>query len=335
MINLTTPLQKKIRWGAAGCGKFTETTFIPTIAILRRTKLIALFSNDIKRAKSLAAKYSIPKYFSSYQEFLNSEIDAVYVGSANAHHFEQVILAAKAGKHVLCDKPISITSQQAEEMVEVCNANNVQFAVNYPYRFHPLIQKAKEIIDNQLLGKISVINTNFNINLFPSENFRYNKNLSGGGALRDLGTHLIDLLRYLGGDISEISGVMENIIFKTDVEDFASGIAKFSKSGYGTFTVSYASPKSSNRIEVIGNKGSIIIDNLIGQKFPSSAKMTISVEGKMTNSFRKRANKFYRLLRSVNKSFLKNESPFVTGLDGLINMKLMEEFESKCLSKKN
>src|SRR5690606_3268170 len=116
--------------------------------------------------------------------------------SANAHHYEQVIKAAKAGKHILCEKPLSITSSAAEEMVKACEENNVQLAVNYVYRFNPLVLKAKELIDKEYIGKLVSINLSFNINFYPDDNFRYEKALSGGGALRDLGTHMIDLLRF-------------------------------------------------------------------------------------------------------------------------------------------
>src|SRR5690606_23727916 len=128
------------------------------------------------------------------------------------------------GKHILCEKPMSISSTQAKEMIEVCKKNNVQLAVNYTYRFHPLIIKAKEIIDSQMLGKLVSININFNIDFAPGGNFRFIKKESGGGALRDLGTHTIDLLRYFGGEIIDINGVVSNIIYKSEVDDFSSAI---------------------------------------------------------------------------------------------------------------
>lgn len=334
MLNLRRENFAKLKWGASGLGRFTETAFIPSLFLVRKAKLSSVFSHDYNRAKSIADKFSVPHYSNDFDEFLNSGIDAVYIGSANAHHYEQVIKAAKAGKHILCEKPVAINSAQAEEMVRVCEENNVHFAICYVYRFHPLIQKTKELIDSQLLGKILAINTSFNINLVPGDNFRFNKELSGGGALRDLGTHMIDVLRFFGGEITSIDGVMDNIVYKTEVEDFASGIVQFEKGGYGTFQVSYSSQKGINRIEVVGHKGVVNIDNLVGQRY-QSAKLTILLEGEARKAFRKRANKLYRLLSTVNKSFRRNETPSVTGQDGLANIRLMEDFEKKCHSKKN
>ncbi len=322
---------RKLKWGAAGCGHFTEHSFIPTLHLLRKSTLNSVFSNDKKRAKFIAEKFGVPGWFADYDEFLKSEIDAVYIGSANADHYEQVLKAAKAGKHILCDKPLSITAAQAEEMVKACEENKVQFAVNYTYRFHPLTIKAKEFLRRQLLGKIVSINASFNIDLPPSSNFRFNKQKSGGGALRDIGTHMIDLLRFLGGEIVSIDGVIDDIVYKSEVDDFAAGIVKFRESGYGYFNVSFNNKKAFNRIDLLGHKGALSIDHLIGARNATS-KLTILLEGEAKKAFRKRGNKFLNLLRSVQNSILKNEAPLVTGYDGYINMKLMEELEAKCLT---
>jgi predicted dehydrogenase len=250
------------------------------------------------------------------------------VASANAHHYEQVIKAAEAGKDILCEKPMAINSKQAEEMVEACKQNNVLLAVNYIHRFHPHVVKAKELIKNQTIGKLVSVNAGFNFDFPPDNNFRFKKELSGGGALRDLGTHLIDLLRYIGGEIEGILGHTDNVVYTGEVDDFATAIVKFENGGYGYFNSSFNNKKAFNRIEILGHNGAISIENLIGTKAVPS-KLTIQLEGEAKKSFRKRGNKFLYLLRSIQKSFIKNETPLVTGEDGLINMKLMEKLESK------
>ncbi|RPI62354.1 MAG: gfo/Idh/MocA family oxidoreductase, partial [Ignavibacteriales bacterium] len=132
---------KKIKWGIAGCGRFAENSFLPAVRLMRRSSVTSLYSRDFNRAKSLAEKFGVQNTFDNYDDFLKSDIDAVFVASSNAHHFEQVIKAAKAGKNILCEKPLAITSVQAEEMVRVCKENNVLLAINYVHRFHPLVLK--------------------------------------------------------------------------------------------------------------------------------------------------------------------------------------------------
>lgn len=329
MIKIKKPTIKKIKWGIAGCGYHAEHTFIPALLNLRKSTLKSLYSHNKKRAQQLAEKSGASGYFNNYDEFLNSDINCVYVSSINSDHHKQVIKAAEVGKHVLCEKPVALTSKQAEEMVEACRQNNVLFAVNYVHRFHPLVVKAKELIINQALGKLVSMNVSFDADFAPGSNFRFNKGQSGGGALRDLGTHMIDLLRYFGGEILEINGYMDNLVYKSDVDDFAVALVKFKSGGYGYLNVAYNNKKAFNRIEILGHKGAVSIENFIGVKH-QSAKLTILMKGEAKMSFRKRGNKVNYMLRSVQKSFLKNEPPMATGEDGLINMRLMEELESKC-----
>jgi predicted dehydrogenase len=189
--------------------------------------------------------------------------------------------------------------------------------------------KAREILNNQLLGKLVSIDLHYNIDLPPDTNYRFLKEQSGGGALRDLGTHMIDLLRFFGGEISYITGIADNIVYKSEVDDFSMGIVKFVESGYGSFNVSYNNKKAFNRIEILGHKGAIGIDNLMGSKF-TPAKLIIQIDGEAKKVFRKRGTRLLYLLRSVQNSFLKNQRPLVTGEDGWINLKLMEELENKC-----
>jgi len=299
------------------------------LSILRKSTLNSIYSNNILRAKQIAEKFGVADHFNDYDKFLKSDITAVYIASANSDHYHQVIKAAQAGKNILCEKPLAITSAQAEEMVKVCKDNGVFLAVNYVHRYYPLVTKAKEFIDSQMLGKITSISLSFNIDTPPSNNFRFNRELAGGGALRDLGTHMIDLLRYFGGEFKIIGGAMDNIIYKSDVEDFANAIVKFDDTGYGYFSVSYNNRKAFNRIEILGHKGALSIDNLIGKKNVSS-KLTILHEGELKIAFRKRGNKLLYLLKSVQSSFLKGEEPLSTGQDGLINLKIMEDLENKC-----
>jgi len=325
---------KKVKWGVAGCGRFAENSFLPAIRITRNGLVTALYSRDFNRAKSLAEKFGVQNYFDNYDEFLKSDIDAVFVASSNAHHYEQVIKAARAGKNILCEKPLALTSKQAEEMVRVCKENKVLLAVNYVHRYHPLVIKAKELIVDQKLGKLVSVDLHFNIDFPPDNNFRFKKELSGGGALRDIGTHMIDLLRFFGGEIETIDGNIDNLVYQSEVDDFALGAVKFAKGGYGTFNVSFNNKKAFNRIEILCHKGAIAIDNLIGRKI-LAPKLTILLEDETRKSFRKRGNKVHFVIRSVQKSFLRNETPHASGEDGLINMKLMEELEEKCRSRKN
>lgn len=326
MINLKTAGLKKIKWGIAGCGNYADKRFIPALRLIRKNSIVSVYSHDLNRAKTLSERHDIPFCFNDYRQFLNSDINAVCITSANSDHHYQVIEAARAGKHVFCEKPLAVNSLQAEEMVNACKENGVILAVGYLYRFHPLVKKAKELISAGKIGKLISINTNFNIDYPPDSNFRFNKEKSGGGALRDLGTHMIDILLYLGGEIESLCGVMDQVVYKSDVEDFAAAIVKFKNGGYGYFNVSFNCRPSFNRIEIIAHRGAIAIENLVGRRL-STPKISILLEGEAKKSFRKRGNKIAYMMRDVQNSILRSEKPLADGEDGLINMKIMEELE--------
>jgi xylose dehydrogenase (NAD/NADP) len=323
-------IPRRLKWGVAGCGNFVETSFLPALALIQRSKLISIFSHDLSRAQIIAGKFGAQIYTDNFQEFIKGDFDIVYVAGSNVHHHQQVIEAAKAGKHVVCEKPVAMNSEQIAEMINTCKENNVMFAVNFTHRFHPLVLKAKELVDKGLVGKIVSVSTSFNIDYAPNDNFRFKKELSGGGALRDLGSHTIDMLRLFGGEINNVKGYLDNVVYNSDVEDFASAILKFEKGGYGYFNVSYNAKKSFNRIEILGHKGVISIENFVGKK-NVSGKLVINLQGEAKKAFRKRANKISYMIKSVQKSVLKNNSPLVTGEDALMTMKIMEEIEAQCL----
>ncbi len=331
-LNIKARIPRKVKWGVAGCGKFMEETFLPALQTLKRSRLVSVYSATPERAKFIADKFGAQNNFSNFDEFLKSDFEILYIASANAHHYEQIIKAANAGKNILCEKPVTLNSAQAEEVIKVCGQNNITLMVNYPYRFHPLILKAKELADKNMIGKIVSISANFNIDFHPGDNFRFKKELSGGGALRDLGTHLIDLFRFFNGEITEVKGFTDNIIYKSEVEDYASAIMKFENGGYCQLNVSFNARKAFNRIEIIGYDGSIGIEDFIGKKnIPS--KLVIDLRGEKKKTFRFKAAKQVHILKEVQKVILKNSKPGITPRDAFINIKIMEAVEKDAVNK--
>ncbi len=328
-LKLTSAIPKKLKWGIAGCGQFAEHSFLPALQYAQRSKLVAVYSHDINRAKNIAGRFGAPNSYDNYDLFLNSDINIVYVSGATSNNYEKIIKAAKASKHILCEVPIALNSEQAREMVNMCRENNVLLLLDHSHRFHPHVQKAKELMDKHMLGKIVSISVSYNIDYAPDHNFRFKKELSGGGVLRSLGSQMIDMLRYFGGEIVETKAFMDNVVYKSEVEDFASGIVKFENGGYGHFNVSYNTKKAFNRIEILGYNGSIAIEDFFSKRNVST-KLIIDLHGEAKKIFRKRTNKLLFMIRDVQRTILKNTSPRVTGEDGLIDMETIEKIERQC-----
>lgn len=325
-------IPRKLKWGLAGCGNYAEESFLPAVQLVKMSKLVSVYSHDINRAKHIAHKAGAPNAFDDFDAFLASDIEVVFLSSMSSDHHRQVLKAAAAGKHIVCTRPLAITSLQAKEMIDACKANNVRLILNHTHRFHPQVLKAKELIDKQILGNIISISASYNVDLPAPNNYRYNKELSGGGVLRDLGSQMIDTLRFFGGEIVEVKSFLDNIIYKSEVEDFASAMLRFERNGYGYFNVSYNVKKAFNRIEILGTKGLVAIENFIGKKNVPS-RLIIDLHGEAKKVFRKRANKLSYMVRSVQRTLLRREAPPVTGEEGLRNLLVIEEIEKQCRRK--
>jgi predicted dehydrogenase len=326
---LKSAMPKKLKWGVAGCGDFTENHFLPVMQVLQRSKLVSVYSHDLGRAKNISNKFGAPNAFDDFDLFVASGIDAVYIAGVNSDHYQQVIKAAEAGKNILCEQPIALNSGQAAEMVNICKAKNVLLAINHLHRYHPLVIKAKELIDKHMLGKIISISASCNIDRTPDDNFRFDKELSGGGVLRDIGLEWINMLIYFGGEITDLKAFRDNIIYKSNVEDFAAVIMKYEKGGYGFLNISCDSKKNYNKIEILGYNGLLAIEEVSGKR-STAVKLIIDLQGETKRIFRKRTNKLLFMMRSIQRSFLKNSPPVVSGEDELDGMTIIEEIERQC-----
>src|SRR3989339_1110631 len=109
-LKFSSAIPRKLKWGVAGCGNFAENSFLPALLLAQRSKLVSIYSHDLKRAKNLAMKFGARNSFDDFDSFLGSDIDVVYISSVNSDHHWQVLKAANAGKNILCERPIALSS---------------------------------------------------------------------------------------------------------------------------------------------------------------------------------------------------------------------------------
>lgn len=296
---------KKLNWGIAGGSKVVQNEFLPALNQISKSKFVSQYSHNLERASFLVGHFNGEKAYSNFDEFLNSEIDAVYIASATCDHYWQAIKAIEKGKHVLCEIPAVIEHNQLNEIEKLCKKHNVQFAVNYHLRYNPLLTKARELIKKGLIGKIVSINASYNISMPPSSSFRFKLEKSGGGAVMDLGSTVMDILLFLGGKAEFVCGITDQLIYNIEVDDFASAVIKFTNSGYGYMNVSYNTEKAFNRIEVIGHKGSLCLEGVLAKR-NKTGKLTIDVSGESKKVFKRRTNKMNYAIKAIQQDFLSN-----------------------------
>ena len=242
-----------VRWGILSTADIARKKVIPAMRKARRCDVRAIASRDADRARRVAAELDIPIAHSSYEGLLaDAEVDAVYIPLPNHMHLEWTLAAAAAGKHVLCEKPLALTSADAQRMVDACADAGVVLMEAFMYRLHPSWVAAREIVESGRLGRLVAIQSWFSYFNEDPSNIR-NIRAVGGGALYDIGCYCVNLSRLLFGD--EPTDVKASITRdpESDVDIVTSAILEFGD-GVSSFTCSTRA-EDDQRVDIYGTSG--------------------------------------------------------------------------------
>lgn len=190
-------MSSKIRWGVLGVAGIATKKVIPGMKKGTRTEIVAIASRDLNRARQAAAQLDIPNAYGSYEELLKDPtIDAVYNPLPNHLHVPWSTKAARAGKHVLCEKPISLTVNEAAELIQVRNETGVKIGEAFMVRLHPQWLRARELVRSGNIGELRAITSSFCYFNRDPNNIR-NIQAVGGGGIMDIGCYPITMSRFL------------------------------------------------------------------------------------------------------------------------------------------
>ena len=250
---------RKVRWGILSTAKIGREKVIPALQKSAFSEIRAIASRDPDRAREAARRLRIPRAFGSYEELLNDEdVEAVYVPLPNHLHVEWSIKALKAGKHVLCEKPLGLNAADARKLSAAAEERpDLKIMEGFMYRHHPQWQRAKLLIDRGKIGELRAVQSFFAYYNVAPDNIR-NRTDAGGGGLMDIGCYPISLSRFLfEAEPLRVCGVMElDPVFKTDRQ--ASGIMVF---GAGTATFTCGTQLAPyQRVNILGTDGRIEIE---------------------------------------------------------------------------
>ncbi len=190
-------MSEKIRWGVLGAANIAVKKVIPAMRRGTFSEVAAIASRDSAKAKKHAEDLNVPKSYGSYEELLaDANIDAVYNPLPNDLHVEWTIKAARAGKHVLCEKPIALTVSEVEKLIETRDATHVKIQEAFMVRTHPQWLAVRDLIAKNRIGNLRAINGFFSYFNTDANNIR-NKPENGGGALFDIGCYCINISRFI------------------------------------------------------------------------------------------------------------------------------------------
>ncbi|OQA46182.1 MAG: Glucose--fructose oxidoreductase precursor [Chloroflexi bacterium ADurb.Bin325] len=233
-------------------------------------KLVALCGRNEEATRAAAERYGYEKVYTDWRDMIADPAVQIFDnGGPNNIHAEPTIAAARAGKHVLCEKPLARTAAEAKTMLDAVNAAGVKHMVAFNYRFVPAIRLAYNLINSGKLGRIyhfravylqEWIMPHYGAGMI----WRTDKDVAGSGALGDLGAHIIDLARFLCGEIKSVGALTRTFIpersgQKVEVDDAFVSVAEFENGAIGTLEASRfaGGNKNGERLEINGEKGSI------------------------------------------------------------------------------
>jgi len=265
-------MASKVRLGVIGCGGIAARRTIPEITTnCPSVDLAWVMDVDGSRACQVAEQFGVAHACAGEAELLASDVEAVYIASPPAAHCGQVLAAAKAGKHVLCEKPLALSGDEVGLMERACRQNGVKFALGFCMRHNPYHQKARHLVLSGAIGRPVMGRAQLTCWYPPiSGAWRQNVKLSGGGALIDMGTHCLDLLEWIfSSPIRQVVAFEDQVVqrYPTPVEDSSAVLVRFENGAQGIIDNYYNLPDAAaqNVLELHGTGGSILAQGTIGQ----------------------------------------------------------------------
>lgn len=313
-----------VRWGVIGAGGVARRRAMPAMQAARDCELVALMVRDQSRADALATEFGALRGYANWQDVIaDDEVDAVYVASPVHAHAEQVIAAAEAGKHVLCDKPMAMTSDECRSMIEACSSNGVHLQVCFLMRFSSVYQELRRRIASGEFGPIVEARATMSKWMMPEQlGWRIRKDEGGGGPLMDLGAHMIDLLAYLIGPMDSVSALVSNRVEADwDTEDTSTVLMHAQSGAHAVVGNSFRTRGGETGLEITGAEMSAtVLSN------PASGEPTLVVyDGSTRTATPMPFENYYQLQIEHFADCIEGKSePIATGADGLANLMTIE-----------
>jgi predicted dehydrogenase len=250
--------ERRLRWGVLSTASIARNKWIPGVRRGRRGEVVAIASRDGEAARRVAAELGIPRAHDSYERLLaDPEVDAVYVPLPNHLHLEWTLAATRAGKHVLCEKPIALSAADAEVMVGAAADAGVLLMEAFMYRLHPSWLAVRKLVAGGRIGQLRSVQSWFSYYNDDAANIR-NIRAAGGGALMDIGCYSVNLSRMLfGGEPERVEASMLRD-GANGIDILTSALLTFTGGGTATFTCSIRA-EDDQRVHIYGTGGHISI----------------------------------------------------------------------------
>ncbi len=259
---------RKVGIGVIGAGGIARRRTIPGLLKAKNCQLVAVM--DPVGVEEIAAQFKVPAAYTTEKDLLaDPAVEAVYIASPLGLHAQQIKMAAAAGKHILCEKPLTLNLKQGEAVVDICKKAGVYLQEGYMMRFHGAHQRMKELIDDGCIGKVVSMRAQLSCWYPKIEGaWRQDPRQGGaGGALVDMATHLIDLMTMFAGPVRRVGALLGNLVQQYKPADATTTLLEFRSGAHGTVDCFFCIPDeaSRTRLEVYGSQGALLSEGTIGQ----------------------------------------------------------------------
>ena len=251
-----------IQWGILGCGDVAQRRVAGAIQTAADSELVAVCRRDPSKLQAFSEAFGVERTYSDAASLLaDSQLDAIYIATPVNLHCPQTIAAARAGKHVLVEKPMALSVAECDEMVAACEAANVRLGVAYYRRFYPVVARMKELISGGEIGvplAVTAITSNpFRISENEDGYWRVLPEEGGGGALMDIGSHRIDLFTELFGPVKNVRACVRTVAAEYEADDCAILSCEFKSGQLGSLQCFFGTELECDEFSVMGTKGKI------------------------------------------------------------------------------
>jgi predicted dehydrogenase len=331
------PKKDHIGYCIVGLGRISMGHFMPGCLASKTSRVVALVSGHRDKAEKEAAKYKVPaSSLYSYEDFDkiadNKEIDAVYIALPNSMHAEYSIRAAKAGKHVLCEKPMATSVADAQAMVNACRSARTKLMIAYRCQYEGVNLEAIQIIKEGRLGTVQAIES-ANGFVERAGEWRLNKKLAGGGPLMDMGIYSLNACRYLTQEepryIEGFCSVIDHDGRFDEVEENVSFIIRFPSGIVASCNTTYGA-RMDGYVRVHGSKGTLQLQPAFSYE---GISLTTRIQGEPDSEKTSNLNdpaQFTTMADNFSGCVINDQEPKTNGEEGLRDMKYITEIYKSC-----
>ncbi len=318
--------KKKVRYAVVGLGHIAQVAVLPAFAHAENAELAALVSDDPEKLEKLGRRYKVKARFSydQFEECLTSGVvDAVYIALPNHLHREYTERAARAGVHVLCEKPLAVTEEDCLAMIRTCEENEVKLMVAYRLHFEEANLKAIDLVQGGRLGEPRLFDSVFSMQVKEGD-IRLNPRELGGGPLYDIGIYCINAVRNLFG-----AEPMEVVAFSANngerrfqqCEEMTAAILRFpGRERLASFTCSF-NGTDVGTYRVVGTKGELVMDP--AYEYAEGLTQRVTIDGRTRERTFPKRDQFAPELISFSECILTGAAPEPSGWEGLADVRVI------------